>query len=112
MTEHQTKKRTLTGTVVSDAMQKTRVVVVHRQKKHPKYQRYYQVSTKFKAHDENNEYHTGDVVVMSETRPMSKDKRWVIIGKISDAPVAGSSPLADRAGEPEDDADSSTSNIS
>jgi small subunit ribosomal protein S17 len=82
MTERQTKKRSLIGTVVSDTMQKTRVVVVHRQKKHPKYQRYYRVSTKFKAHDEKNEYHTGDVVEMSETRPMSKDKRWVIIGKI------------------------------
>lgn len=86
------KKRTLTGTIVSDAMQKTRVIVVHRQKKHPKYLRYYQVSTKFKAHDENNEYKKGDVVTIAESRPLSKTKRWKIVGKIN-KPDAGSLKL-------------------
>ncbi len=77
------KKRKLIGTVVSDKMQKTRVVEVARFKKHPKYLKYYKVSKRFKAHDEENIYHTGDKVLMEETRPMSKDKRWKIIGKIS-----------------------------
>lgn len=78
----QAKKRKLIGTVVSDKMQKTRVVEVERFKKHPKYLKYYRVGTKFKAHDENNEYHTGDKVQIEETRPMSKEKRWKIIKKI------------------------------
>ena len=77
------KKRKITGIVVSDKMSKTRVVAVQRLKKHPKYITYYRVTSKFKAHDENNEYKTGDKVVIEETRPMSKDKRWRIIGKVT-----------------------------
>jgi len=61
---------------------KTRVVAVSRLKKHPKYLKYYTVTAKFKAHDENNEYKTGDKVTIEEMRPMSKEKRWRIIGKI------------------------------
>jgi len=76
-------KRRITGIVVSDTMQKTRVVAVHRLKKHPKYLKYYRVTTKFKAHDENNEYKKGDPVVIEETRPLSREKRWKIVGKIS-----------------------------
>ena len=75
-------KRKITGVVVSDKMTKTRVVEVKRMKKHPKYLKYYSVSTKFKAHDENNEYKTGDVVVIEETRPISKEKRWRIVEKV------------------------------
>ena len=74
--------RKLKGTIVSDKMQKTRVVSVTRMKKHPRYLRYYKVTAKFKAHDENNEYKTGDNVVIEETRPLSKEKRWKIIGKL------------------------------
>ncbi len=77
----QVKKRTIVGTVVSDKMQKTRVVEVKSLKKHPKYLKYYGVTTRFKAHDEQDEYHTGDQVVMEETRPLSKEKRWRIVGK-------------------------------
>jgi small subunit ribosomal protein S17 len=77
----QLKKRKITGIVVSDKMQKTRVVAVSRMKKHPKYLKYYNVTTKFKAHDEKNEYKTGDKVVIEEARPLSKDKRWVILRK-------------------------------
>jgi small subunit ribosomal protein S17 len=72
--------RKLTGTIVSDKMTKTRVVRVARLKKHPKYLRYYNVSKKFKAHDEAEEYKTGDKVVIEETRPLSREKRWKIIG--------------------------------
>lgn len=70
------------GTIVSDKMDKTRVVVVERVKKHPKYQKRFRVHKRFKAHDENNEYHTGDKVVIQETRPLSKDKRWIILRKV------------------------------
>jgi small subunit ribosomal protein S17 len=76
------KKRKIIGVVVSDKMQKTRVVAVSSLKKHPKYLKYYKVTTKFKAHDENNEYKTGDKVTIEETRPMSREKRWRIVGKI------------------------------
>ncbi len=75
------KKRKIAGVVVSDKMMKTRVVAVSRLKKHPKYLKYYHVTTKFKAHDEENAYKTGDKVVIEETRPMSKEKRWKIISK-------------------------------
>ena len=78
----QKKIRKITGVVVSDKMQKTRVVAVSRLKKHPKYLKYYTVTQKFKAHDEKNEYKTGDKVVIQESRPLSRDKRWVVIGKI------------------------------
>ena len=76
------KKRKITGVVVSDKMTKTRVIEVLRLKKNQKYIKYYSSSRRFKAHDENNEYKTGDKVVIEETRPMSKDKRWRIVGKI------------------------------
>lgn len=81
MTEKINKKRKLEGVVVSDKMQKTRVIEIQSMKKHSKYLKYYKVSKRFKAHDENNEYKTGDVVIIEECRPMSRDKRWVIIEK-------------------------------
>jgi small subunit ribosomal protein S17 len=74
--------RKLKGIIVSDKMQKTKVVKVERLKKHPRYEKYYKVSKKFKAHDENNEYRVGDKVILEETRPLSKEKRWKIISKI------------------------------
>jgi len=76
------KKRKLEGVVVSDKMQKTRVVLTERLKKNPKYLKYYKVNRRFKAHDENNEYHVGDKVVIEETRPMSKEKRWRIVKRV------------------------------
>ena len=75
-------KRKLEGVVVSDKMSKTRVISIERLKLHAKYRKYEKVSTRFKAHDENNEYKVGDHVVIEETRPISRDKRWVIIRKI------------------------------
>ena len=77
------KKRRITGVVVSDKMQKTRVVAVERLRKHPKYLKYYRITARFKAHDEKNEYHTGDRVIIEEARPLSREKRWIIIKKIS-----------------------------
>ena len=82
MTKQSEKRRKLAGVVVSDRMAKTRVVAVTRLKKHPKYLKYFKVTQRYKAHDENNDYHVGDNVVMQETRPMSKEKRWIIVEKI------------------------------
>ncbi len=79
----QPKVRTLKGTVVSDKMTKTVVVEVVRLKKHAMYKKYFKVSSRYKAHDEKGEYHTGDVVVIRETRPMSKTKRWVVVEKLN-----------------------------
>jgi len=75
-------KKKLTGIVTSDKMQKTVVVEVESVKEHPKYKRRYKVHKKYKAHDENREYKVGDVVVIEETRPISKDKKWKVIGKV------------------------------
>lgn len=75
-------KRKLEGIVVSDKMQKTRVVAVTRLKKHEKYLKYFKSTSRFKAHDEKNEYRAGDKVVIEETRPLSREKRWTIVGKI------------------------------
>lgn len=76
------KNRILKGIVTSDKMQKTVVVAVSRLTKNPKYKKYYKVTKKYKAHDENNEYHTGNKIIIQETRPMSKEKRWVVVSKI------------------------------
>lgn len=76
------KGRKLEGVVVSDKMQKTVVVKVSHEKKHAKYLKYFTSSSRFKAHDETNQYHTGDKVVIQETRPLSKDKRWKVISKL------------------------------
>ncbi|MEK7638414.1 MAG: 30S ribosomal protein S17 [Patescibacteria group bacterium] len=81
-TEQLKKIRTLKGTVVSDKMTKTVVVEVLRLKKNTMYKKYFKVSTRYKAHDENGEYHTGDVVVIRETRPLSKSKRWEVVEKL------------------------------
>ena len=73
--------RKLSGIIVSDKMNKTRVVEVSRLMKHKKYEKFFKVSSRFKAHDANNEYKNGDSVVIQESRPISKDKRWIIVGK-------------------------------
>ena len=75
-------KRRIQGIVVSDKMTKTRVVAVSGTRKHPKYQRLYRVTKRFKAHDEENAYKMGDVVIIEETRPLSKEKRFKIVEKI------------------------------
>jgi len=79
-----TQNRKLRGTVVSDKMQRTVVVAVVTDKKHPKYHKHYKQTTRFKAHDEENKYKEGDEVVIEETRPLSKEKRWKVIGFIKE----------------------------
>ena len=70
--------RTEEALVVSDKMKKTRVVVIERVFRHPRYERVVTRTKRLKAHDEANESKTGDRVLIEETRPLSKDKRWRI----------------------------------
>lgn len=76
------KPRLLKGIVVSHKMEKTVVVAVSLFKEHLKYKKRYKVTKKYKAHDENNAYQKGDKVMIEETRPISKDKKWRVIKKI------------------------------
>ncbi len=69
-------KRTLTGTITSDKMDKTVTVLVERKVKHPLLGKIVRVSKKYHAHDEANEFHTGDVVLIEECRPLAKTKSW------------------------------------
>ena len=72
------RRKFLTGEVVSDKMNKTRVVQVRWISQHSKYEKMQRRGVKYKAHDENNASKTGDRVRIMETRPLSKDKRWII----------------------------------
>lgn len=72
-------RKTRTGKVVGDRMEKTRVVAVEMTVRHPFYHKIIRRTEKYKIHDENNESHVGDVVKIMETRPMSKDKRWRLV---------------------------------
>ena len=75
----QGKRRNKTGRVVSDKMDKTVVVSVERLRRHPIYKRVVRLSSKFKAHDEENSAHVGDTVRIEESRPLSREKRWTVI---------------------------------
>ena len=72
------RRRFLTAVVISDKMEKTRVVQIQKVIKHAKYQKPVRNIVKYKAHDEKNSSKTGDTVRIMETRPISKDKRWII----------------------------------
>lgn len=72
-------KRTLKGVVVSDKMDKTIVVLVERLKQHPRYKKRYKAHKKYKAHDPENKYKKGDKVVIQESKPLSKDKKWIVV---------------------------------
>jgi small subunit ribosomal protein S17 len=74
--EERGKQKTLTGVVLSDQMDKTVVVIFNRLVLHPVYKKYIRKKKKVKAHDEKNECHVGDKVLLIETRPLSKEKRW------------------------------------
>lgn len=75
------RPRILRGVVVSDKMKKTIVVSVSQLKKHPLYGKFYRISKKYKAHDEENKYKIGDTVEIMETMPISKDKKFKVITK-------------------------------
>ena len=78
-------RKTKTGTVSSDKMNKTITVAVERKVKHPIYGKFVKKTTKFHAHDEKNEAKPGDVVKIEKTRPLSKTKRWRLVEKIEKA---------------------------
>ncbi len=82
MNEVQSKRQLITGTIVSDKMDKTVVVKVDTRKRHPKYHKSYTVTARYKAHDEANEYHVGDKVVIEATRPISRDKKFKVLKKV------------------------------
>ncbi|MGD0626810.1 MAG: 30S ribosomal protein S17 [Thermodesulfobacteriota bacterium] len=69
-------RKTMVGTVVGDRMDKTIVVLVQRLVKHPLYQKYIRKRKRYKVHDEKNDCHPGDRVLIMETRPLSREKRW------------------------------------
>lgn len=71
--------RTITGTVVSNKMDKTIVISVDTYKSHAKYHKKYKVTKKFYAHDEANAHNVGDVVTIKESRPLSRLKRWTVV---------------------------------
>ena len=75
----QSKRKTKVGRVVSDKMDKTIVVSVERLARHPLYKRVIRLTTKFKAHDETNDAHVGDTVLIEESRPLSATKRWRLV---------------------------------
>ena len=75
----QGKRRIKTGRVVSDKMDKTVVISVERLQRHPIYKRVVRLSTKFKAHDEENTARVGDTVRIEESRPLSREKRWTVV---------------------------------
>jgi small subunit ribosomal protein S17 len=79
MSEQAKTVRTLTGRVVSDKMDKSAVVVVERQVRHPLYGKYIRRSTKLHIHDENNECRQGDTVTIKQTRPVSRTKSWALV---------------------------------
>lgn len=76
------RRKVRQGTVVSDAMDKTVVVSVERQFAHPLYGKRVTRRKKYQAHDERNEYRTGDLVAIEETRPLSKRKRWRVVSLV------------------------------
>jgi small subunit ribosomal protein S17 len=83
--EKKPAKKTLTGKVISNKMQKTITVAVERYVPHPEYGKYQRRTTKFFAHDENDECREGDVVAIEECRPLSRHKNWRVVRIVSRA---------------------------
>lgn len=76
------KKRQLSGVITSAKMTLTAVVEVTRLKQHPLYHKYYKTSKRYKAHNPDNKFQPGDKVIIEETKPISKDKSWIIVEKL------------------------------
>ncbi len=81
-----TKRKIISGTVVSNRMDKTAVVQVQRRFAHPVYKKYVSKRVKYKVHDEKNDLNVGDTVRIVETRPLSKDKRWRLLDILERGP--------------------------
>jgi len=87
MKEQEKEARTLSGRVVSDKMDKTVTVLVERTVKHPVIGKVMRRSKKYHAHDENNEFHEGDLVIIEECRPIAKTKTWRVCKRVEQAAV-------------------------
>jgi small subunit ribosomal protein S17 len=87
MDEQKSGRKTRVGTVTSDKMDKTVVVMVERLIHHPKYRKFVRRRNKFKAHDDQNACRVGDRVLIEESRPLSKDKRWIVVKIIEKAAI-------------------------
>ena len=72
-------KKIIKGVVISDKMDKTIVVLVEKTKQHPRYKKRYRIFKKYKAHDPDNKYKIGDKVSIQESKPISKDKKWIVL---------------------------------
>lgn len=86
------QQKTRQGRVVSDKMDKTVVVAVETARRHPLYKRAIRSTIKYKAHDEDNRCHLGDIVMIVETRPLSKEKRWRVAEIITKGEVVDIEP--------------------
>ena len=86
------KRKTRSGRVISNRMDKTVVVAIETPKRHPLYKKTIKRVVKYKAHDENNECRQGDIVVIVETRPLSREKRWRVAKIITKGEVAEVEP--------------------
>jgi small subunit ribosomal protein S17 len=93
------KRKTKTGRVVSDKMDKTIVVTVERLSRHPIYKRVVRLTTRFKAHDENNEARVGDTVRIVESRPLSATKRWRLEEIVQRAGEGAGEPIVSEEAE-------------
>ena len=98
-TVQQTQRKTKVGRVVSDKMDKTIVVSVERLARHPIYKRVIRLTTKFKAHDETNDAHVGDTVLIEESRPLSATKRWRLVSVVARAGEHGHGSPSDMVAE-------------
>lgn len=87
MSTEKTQAKTVTGTVISNKMDKTISVLIERTVKHPLYGKFMRRSTKLMAHDEANECNEGDIVVIEASRPLSKNKSWRLQKVVSKAQV-------------------------
>ncbi|NLI33177.1 MAG: 30S ribosomal protein S17 [Deltaproteobacteria bacterium] len=87
MEEKKSTRKTRVGTVMSNKMEKTVVVVVERLVHHPKYRKFVRRRNKFKAHDAHSACGVGDRVLIEESRPLSKDKRWVVVKVLEKAAI-------------------------
>ena len=87
MSEARGMRKTRVGVVVSDKMDKTITIAVKYRVRHPLYGKITTSNKKYKAHDENNEARVGDKVLISETRPLSREKRWRVVEILEKAPI-------------------------
>jgi small subunit ribosomal protein S17 len=94
---HELRRRTKMGRVVSNKMQKTVVVAVESMREHRLYGRNVRRTTKFKAHDEENRCQVGDVVIIAESRPISKEKHWVVREIVKETIGPGLEVMAEEA---------------